>query len=99
MALVASLVKWIARGILFFVGAYLSLGFLLLSIYSIGLVMSWMTDPPKGESYLWRINPVNGSPPSYLYGTIHIPYDLFWPSVPQNTKEALKVSFTTYCQG
>ena len=89
MALLASLVRWTARGTLILSGIYLCLVLLVASEYSILLLTRWMNDPPKGESHLWRIN---GSPPSYLYGTVHIPYDLIWPSVPQNTKEAFEVN-------
>ena len=54
-------------------------------------MMSWISSPPRGESYLWRID---GSPPSYLYGTIHLPFDLIWPSAPKNTREAFQVKFS-----
>lgn len=93
MAILASLVRWTARGILMIIAAYFSLLILITATYWIVLVFGTMTNPPRGESYLWRIN---GSPPSYLYGTVHIPWDLIWPSAPQNTKEAFEVNVSTY---
>ena len=90
MALLASLVRWTARGILLFIGIYLSLVGLVIFA---ALVIRWKNDTvdtSKGESYLWRIN---GTPPSYLFGTVHVPYDIIWPYVPENAKEALEVKF------
>ena len=34
---------------------------------------------------LWR---VNTSPPSYLFGTIHVPYTLVWDQIANNSKTA-----------
>ena len=79
MAILARLIKWTAQGIL-----------TLIVVIGCLILCAWVTRPPVGNSYLWRIN---GSQPSYLYGTIHIPRHLIWPSVPQSTKDALKVSF------
>ena len=87
MALLAKLVRWTACGILGTLALMLLLAFLILP------VMSWILSPPRGELYLWRIE---GSPPSYLYGTIHIPFDLIWPAAPTNTKEAFEVIFSFY---
>lgn len=50
------------------------------------------TDSPCGDagnnqhnSFLWTIE---RDPPSYFFGTIHVPYDRVWQHVPNNTKEA-----------
>ena len=50
-------------------------------------------------SYLWKIKT---NPPSYIFGTLHVPYVLVWDGIPQNVKQAfheaqnvyLEVSFT-----
>ena len=44
----------------------------------------------SGEaSYLWRINT---APPSYLFGTIHVPIEMVWDAIPDNAKLAFAVS-------
>ena len=40
-------------------------------------------------SYLWRINT---RPPSYLFGTIHVPVKMVWDAIPDNAKIAFAVS-------
>ena len=35
--------------------------------------------------YLWEIE---GNPPSYIFGTIHVPYIMLWDAIPQNTMQA-----------
>ena len=49
--------------------------------------------PTKKSSYLWRIN---STPPSYLFGTIHIPYTVVWDSVSENVKTAFNSSRQVY---
>lgn len=39
----------------------------------------------SGSSFLWR---VESAPPSYFFGTIHVPYTRVWDSVPSNVKSA-----------
>ena len=35
--------------------------------------------------YLWEIE---GDPPSYIFGTIHVPYIMLWDTIPKNTMRA-----------
>ena len=37
------------------------------------------------NSFLWTLN---RDPPSYFFGTIHVPYTKVWNFIPQSTKEA-----------
>ena len=46
----------------------------------IGVGMKWIRIKNVRPSYLWKIN---SSPPSYLFGTIHVPYTLVWDSLPE----------------
>ncbi len=39
------------------------------------------------DGFLWRIE--SEPHPAYLFGTIHVPYDLVWPSVPKKVKTVL----------
>ena len=43
--------------------------------------------------YLWRIN---SSPPSYLFGTIHVPYTLVWDSVSEEVNTAFNSALQVY---
>ena len=45
------------------------------------------------SSYLWKIN---STPPSYLFGTIHIPYTLVWDSVSEDVKTAFNSARQAY---
>ncbi|CAI9742931.1 Hypothetical predicted protein [Octopus vulgaris] len=45
------------------------------------------SDPSKLNSFLWRLQ---GDTPSYLFGTIHVPYTKVWDFIPDNTKKAFK---------
>jgi len=49
--------------------------------------------PEENSSLLWRIDT---SPPSYFFGTIHVPYTRVWNSVPAHTKEAFHSSSKVY---
>ena len=40
------------------------------------------------KSFFWRINSV---PPTYMFGTIHVPYTRVWDTVPANAKMAFYV--------
>ena len=42
---------------------------------------------------LWR---VNTSPPSYLFGTIHVPYSLVWDGISNNSKTAFFLADKVY---
>ena len=46
------------------------------------------TTGDKG-SFLWR---VESSPPSYFFGTIHVPYVRVWDTIPDNAKQAFAAS-------
>ncbi|KAL4660461.1 metalloprotease TIKI1 [Arapaima gigas] len=58
-------------------------------------------DPPlceKGEksnmnSFLWTIK---GDPPSFFFGTIHVPYTMVWDFIPENSKKAFNESNAVY---
>ena len=39
----------------------------------------------NGSHYLWEIK---GNPPSYIFGTIHVPYIMLWDAIPKNTMQA-----------
>lgn len=45
------------------------------------------------ETFLWRIDT---QPPSYFFGTIHVPYTRVWDTVSANTKKAFKSSDKVY---
>jgi uncharacterized protein YbaP (TraB family) len=43
----------------------------------------------EGRTFLWRIAT---SPPSYFFGTIHVPYTRVWGAVADNAKKAFQHS-------
>ena len=45
----------------------------------------------EGKTFLWRIDT---QPPSYFFGTIHVPYTRVWNDISHNAKKAFKVSPT-----
>lgn len=49
-------------------------------------------DTPKTQtemnSFLWTIKQAPPYPPSYLFGTIHVPYTRVWDYIPDNSKQA-----------
>lgn len=45
------------------------------------------SQPAKLNSFLWTIK---RNPPSYLFGTIHVPYTQVWDFIPNNTKSAFE---------
>ncbi|CAF1221103.1 unnamed protein product [Rotaria sp. Silwood1] len=47
------------------------------------------------STLLWRIET---SPPSYIFGTIHIPYSLVWPYVPKEVRKAFMSSTHYYAE-
>ena len=49
-------------------------------------------DASKG-SFLWRIE---SNPPSYFFGTIHVPYIRVWDAIPNNVKNAFAASKRVY---
>ncbi|XP_023228655.1 metalloprotease TIKI1-like [Centruroides sculpturatus] len=44
-------------------------------------------------SFLWKINK---NPPSYFFGTVHVPYTKVWDYIPENAKEAFQLSDNVY---
>ncbi|XP_061875040.1 metalloprotease TIKI1 [Colius striatus] len=47
----------------------------------------------KLNSFLWTIK---RDPPSYFFGTIHVPYTRVWDFVPENSKKAFQQSHIVY---
>ena len=47
----------------------------------------------KVRSFLWRIK---RDPPSYLFGTIHVPYTRVWDHIPDNVKTAFHQADNVY---
>ncbi|XP_060889143.1 metalloprotease TIKI2 [Labrus mixtus] len=49
-------------------------------------------DAPKSQSdmnsFLWRVKRPPPHPPSYLFGTIHVPYTRVWDFIPDQSKRA-----------
>ncbi|XP_059196643.1 metalloprotease TIKI2 [Centropristis striata] len=49
-------------------------------------------DAPKSQSdmnsFLWRVKRAPPHPPSYLFGTIHVPYTRVWDFIPDRSKQA-----------
>ncbi|KAK9408020.1 metalloprotease TIKI1 [Crotalus adamanteus] len=45
------------------------------------------------NSFLWTIK---RDPPSYLFGTIHVPYNRVWDFIPENSKKAFRESHAVY---
>ena len=45
-------------------------------------------DVREDKTFLWRIDT---QPPSYFFGTIHVPYTRVWDAVSDNAKKAFKV--------
>ena len=50
-------------------------------------------DVREDETFLWRIDT---QPPSYFFGTIHVPYTRVWDAVSDNAKKAFKDSDQVY---
>eukprot|EP00094_Tigriopus_californicus_P012027 TCALIF_11621-PA protein Name:"Similar to Trabd2b Metalloprotease TIKI2 (Mus musculus)" AED:0.12 eAED:0.12 QI:0/0.75/0.8/1/0.75/0.8/5/188/491 len=51
------------------------------------------SDSLPSSSFLWQIQ---ATPPSYFFGTIHVPYTRVWDAVPSNAKQAFKYSNQIY---
>lgn len=47
------------------------------------------------NSHLWQIGT---SPPSYLFGTIHAPYNKLWSNIPENVKVAFASSHDVFLE-
>ncbi|XP_057697160.1 metalloprotease TIKI2 [Corythoichthys intestinalis] len=57
-------------------------------------------DPPKAQSdmnsFLWKVKRAPPHPPSYLYGTIHVPYTRVWDFIPNVSKRAFHSSHNVF---
>ncbi|KAK9975460.1 hypothetical protein ABG768_023500 [Culter alburnus] len=51
------------------------------------------TEQSQLNSFLWTIK---RDPPSYFYGTIHVPYTRVWDFIPENSKKAFQESNIVY---
>ncbi|XP_060788525.1 metalloprotease TIKI2 isoform X1 [Neoarius graeffei] len=48
------------------------------------------------NSFLWTIKRPAPQPPSYLFGTIHVPYTRVWDFVPESSKRAFQSSTSVF---
>ena len=50
------------------------------------------------NSFLWRVKRAShhSSPPSYLFGTIHVPYTRVWDFIPDRSKQAFHSSHNVF---
>jgi len=53
------------------------------------IVINQQDEKATSTSFLWRIA---NEPPSYFFGTIHVPYSRVWDYVPVNVKRAFDAS-------
>ncbi|XP_077389950.1 metalloprotease TIKI2 [Festucalex cinctus] len=57
-------------------------------------------DAPKSQSdmnsFLWKVKRAPPLPPSYLYGTIHVPYTRVWDFIPDVSKRAFRSSHNVF---
>nr|XP_023854410.1 metalloprotease TIKI2-like [Salvelinus alpinus] len=57
-------------------------------------------DPPKSQSdmnsFLWTVKHPAPYPPSYLFGTIHVPYTRVWDFIPDVSKRAFQTSTNVF---
>ncbi|RXN23637.1 metalloprotease TIKI1 [Labeo rohita] len=56
-------------------------------------VQSMSFEQSELNSFLWTIK---RDPPSYFYGTIHVPYTRVWDFIPENSKKAFQESNIVY---
>ncbi|XP_062854885.1 metalloprotease TIKI2 [Trichomycterus rosablanca] len=54
------------------------------------------TDPRALNSFLWTVKRLHPHPPSYLFGTIHVPYTRVWDFVPERSKRAFQSSTSVF---
>ncbi|XP_028816924.1 metalloprotease TIKI2 isoform X2 [Denticeps clupeoides] len=48
------------------------------------------------NSFLWTVKREPPHPPSYLFGTIHVPYTRVWDFIPENSKQAFQSSTNVF---
>uniref|UniRef100_A0A8C3JUN4 Metalloprotease TIKI n=1 Tax=Calidris pygmaea TaxID=425635 RepID=A0A8C3JUN4_9CHAR len=53
----------------------------------------YTSEQNKLNSFLWTIK---RDPPSYFFGTIHVPYTRVWDFIPENSKKAFQQSHIVY---
>ncbi|XP_012676024.2 metalloprotease TIKI2 isoform X2 [Clupea harengus] len=57
-------------------------------------------DKPKSQSdmnsFLWTVKRDPPSPPSYLFGTIHVPYTRVWDFIPESSRQAFQTSSNVF---
>ncbi|XP_053178435.1 metalloprotease TIKI2 [Scomber japonicus] len=57
-------------------------------------------DTPKSQSdmnsFLWTVKRAPPHPPSYLFGTIHVPYTRVWDFIPNSSKQAFHNSHNVF---
>ncbi|XP_030640227.1 metalloprotease TIKI2 [Chanos chanos] len=57
-------------------------------------------DKPKSQrdlnSFLWTVKREPPYPPSYLFGTIHVPYTRVWDFIPESSKRAFQSSTNVF---
>ncbi|GAA6079790.1 metalloprotease TIKI2 [Tachysurus ichikawai] len=71
----------------------------LLTTASISLLCPPPSPPhPQRElnSFLWTVKRPPPQPPSYLFGTIHVPYTRVWDFVPESSKRAFQRSTSVF---
>ena len=59
------------------------------------LLLYYFGSKSHEKNYLWEIE---GSPPSYLFGTMHVPYTLLWDAIPENTMRAFNNTQSLYLE-
>ena len=59
------------------------------------LLLHFSGSTSHGNSYLWEIE---GNPPSYLFGTMHVPYNLLLDAIPENTWQAFNKTQSLYLE-
>ena len=65
-------------------------------VIGIGVEGEPIRDHNLGKSpYFWRIN---STPPSYLLGTIHVPYHLVWDSLSYDATRAINSARQVYLE-
>ncbi|KAF7695626.1 metalloprotease TIKI2 isoform X2 [Silurus meridionalis] len=53
-------------------------------------------DTSELNSFLWTVRRPSPHPPSYLFGTIHVPYTRVWDFVPESSKRAFQSSTSVF---
>ena len=59
------------------------------------LLLKYFGSKSQEKNYLWEIE---GNPPSYLFGTMHVPFSLVWDTIPENTMNAFNKTQSLYLE-